>query len=143
MTIQNVSKANQIKALAQSVGHSVEYDRTANSRSRYKVFCDGNLVLKANGDDVLAFLTVEVEVKKAAAEAEVSKSVTVAAYKPGKAILQLVNLLREGVTKAQICAALGWKDWNPSRTAVSKLGYSVRFEAGKFWLVEEAIANAA
>ena len=76
----------------------------------------------------------------------VGPSNAIAGYKPGDEILQLVNLLRQGVTKAQICAALGWKDWNPRKTAILKLGYGIRSDAeGKFWLVEtvEAIANAA
>lgn len=76
----------------------------------------------------------------------VAPSNAIAGYKPGDEILQLVNLLRQGVTKAQICAALGWKDWNPRKTAILKLGYGIRSDAeGKFWLVEtvEAIANAA
>ena len=76
----------------------------------------------------------------------VASSTAIAGYKPGDEILQLVNLLRQGVTKAQICATLGWNDWNPRKTAVLKLGYGIRSDAeGRFWLVEtvEAIANAA
>jgi hypothetical protein len=76
----------------------------------------------------------------------VAPSNAIVGYKPGDEILQLVNLLRQGVTKAQICAALGWKDWNPRKTAVLKLGYGIRSDAeGRFWLVEtvEAIVNAA
>ncbi|MEX0267809.1 hypothetical protein AB3R30_01580 [Leptolyngbyaceae cyanobacterium UHCC 1019] len=76
----------------------------------------------------------------------VAPSTAIAGYKPGDEILQLVNLLRQGVTKAQIRTTLGWKDWNPRKTAVLKLGYGIRSDAeGRFWLVEtvEAIANAA
>ncbi|PZV09624.1 MAG: hypothetical protein DCF22_18205 [Leptolyngbya sp.] len=76
----------------------------------------------------------------------VAPTSAIAGYKPGDDILQLVNLLGQGVTKAQICTALGWKDWNPRKTAVLKLGYGICSDAeGRFWLVEavETVANVA